>query len=378
MLNAPFSFYIKELGGTEMLVGIAAGGFALTSLLMRPLAGWILDNKSRSIPMIWGLMAVTLITLLYIIFPILGIAIFLRIITGFLFSGVHTSSSTNASDAVPKSRFGEGMGFLGLGNTLASATGPILGLAITASLGFQPLFAISISVLLAAILIARSIQYKTVGQPGKSYNKKFRLLSLFCPEALPASLVMLFICIPHGGISVFIALYGEFSGLGSGGLYFILLAVGTGSTRLFSGRLADKKGEKPMVFISAASALLAMILLTAESSICYYSAGLFFGIAFGISFPAMLAMSMRLVPLEKRGSASSTFFCSNDIGMGLGSIISGWLVTVLGYRPMFGIMTVFVFVYLLTYILWASKSPSAFKNYLLNQSKSANGHSAEV
>jgi MFS family permease len=77
----------------------------------------------------------------------------------------------------------------------------------------------------------------------------------------------------------------------------------------------------------------------------------------------MQAMAVRTVPPEKRGSASSTFLCSADIGSGFGGLIAGALVTVLGYKPMFGIMAIFVFLSLLTYTLWASKSPSAFKNY---------------
>jgi len=365
MLNAPFPFYIKQLGGTELLVGITAAGYSLASLFMRPLAGWMMDNTSRSSLLIWGSLSLILISLLYLIIPVLGIVIALRIISGFLFSGAHTACTTNASDSIPQSRFGEGMGFTGLGNTLATAWGPAVGLIIIASLGFPALFAISVIILLAPALIVRGLSYKTVKHSGSSPEKTEHGFSrLINVHALPASVIMFFASIPYGGVSIFIALYGQYSGLGSGGLFFMLVALGTGSTRLFSGHLADTKGEKPMIIISCGSFLLALLMLIINSTPFYYLAGLFFGLGFGLLFPAMLAMSMRMVPMEKRGSASSTFYCFNDIGNGLGALAAGWLVTIWDYRPMFAVMIIFVILQWLTYSLWASKTPSAFKNYI--------------
>ena len=365
MLNAPFSFYIKQLGGTELLVGVTAGGFALAALLMRPLAGWIIDNRSRSSLLIWGTWSLMLISLLHLFIPILSLVIILRMISGFSFSAVHTASNTNACDSIPKSRFGEGMGFLGLGNSLASALGPALGLVIIARSGFPLLFAVSIAALIGVVLIARGLSFiKVKRNASLSGSPKTGFSTLFNVNALPASVVMLFASIPYSGISAFIALYGEFSGLGSGGFFFMLVALGTGITRLFSGQISDRKGEQSMIVIGNASNLLALLLLLLENSACYYISGLFFGIGFGISVPAMQSMAMRIVPMEKRGSASSTFLSSIDIGYGLGGLTAGWLITILGYRPMFAIMIIFAIISLLIYTLWASKKPSAFKNYI--------------
>jgi len=78
-------------------------------------------------------------------------------------------------------------------------------------------------------------------------------------------------------------------------------------------------------------------------------------------------MAMRVVPIEKRGAATSTFQCSFDISSGLGGLIAGWLVTVFGYRPMFGTLITFVIASLIVYAVWASKTPSAFKVFIQKQ-----------
>jgi len=367
MVSASFPFYIIDLGGTELLVGITAGGYAIAALMMRPFAGWFLDNRSRSGLLLWGALLLIAISVLLLFIPVLSIVIVLRIVSGFLFSGTGTSSTTNVYDTIKQNRFGEGLGFLGLGNTLANALGPALGLAIIAGPGFPPMFAVSVAIMFFAALIMKGFPFKKVIRAEKSPERTKNVFStLFSKDALPAAVVMFFSAIPYAGVSVFIALYGEFSGLGSGALYFALVAVGTGSTRLISGRIADKKGEKPMILAGNSALFLAMLLLLPDFSASYYLSGLFFGLGYGVSIPAMQAMSMRVVPMEKRGSASCTYHCAYDIASGIGGFLAGGLVTVWGYKTMFVSFCIFNVFSVLAYMVWASKTPSAFKVYQRN------------
>ena len=311
-----------------------------------------------------GVIGMAVISVLYLIAPVLSLAVILRLLSGFAFSAAGTACNTNACDIIPKSRFSEGIAFLGLSNTFGSALGPALGLLIMARYGFNAAFVVTALCVLAAVVMAQKLAYKRI--PRRVYlpgHNPMKVSELFNASAVPASVLVLYATTGFGGISAFIALYGQLSGLGSGGLFFVLMAAGTGCTRLFSGHLADKKGELPMVWLGNFSFFLGFLLLLVESSSCYYLSGLFFGIGSGLLYPAMQAMAVRTVPPEKRGSASSTFLCSADIGTGLGGLLAGWLVTMWGYRPMFGVLAIFVVLSLLTYTLWASKTPSAFKVY---------------
>ena len=370
MLNAIFPFYIEHLGGTKMTVGLVAGGFSCMSIFMRPLAGWFLDNRSRSALLRGGAVGLALISLLFMITPVLSLVVAIRLFSALVYAGASTSSNTNACDTIPQNRFGEGMGFFGLGNTLSSALGPAMGLTLMGAYGFNAPFGLTAFLVVLVIWVARGFPFKKIQRrvygPGRHHLK---LSNLFNASALPASAVMLFASAPFGGVSVFTALYGKTSGLGSGALYFALVALGTGSTRLFSGRLADKKGEQPMVVLGSSSFFLASMLLLWESSACYYLSGLLFGWGFGLLAPAMQTMAVRIVPIKKRGAASSTFLCSYDIGYAIGGITAGWLATAWGYRPMFGALSVFTVVAVLIYTRWASKTPSAFKVYQRNRQK---------
>ena len=368
MLSTPFPFYIIELGGTELLVGIVAGGFAIASLVVRPFAGWVLDNSSRKGLLIWGMLSLIIVSLLLLFIPILGVVVILRVTSGFIYSGTSTASTTNIYDTIQPRRFAEGLGYMGLGNTLAMALAPALGLAIIAGWGFDVLFAIGAAVLLLAILLMKGFPFKNVKSREKIPEQYDSFWSkLINVDALPASVVMLFASFPYGGISVFIALYGEFYNMGYAGLYFTLFAIGTGSARLISGRIADKTGEQPMVIIGNTLLFLSLGLLLITHTYSYYISGFIFGIGSGILLPAMQAMSMRIIPVEKRGSASSTYLCSYDIASGVAGILAGWLVTVWGYRSMFAVFGIFPVLSLLVYALWASKTPSAFKVFQRNK-----------
>ena len=360
-----FPFYIKDLGGTEMTVGLTAAGFALSCILMRPAAGWLLDNKSRGGLLKFGVIGLVIISVLFIISPVLSVVVILRLLSGFAFSATGTACNTSAFDTIPKSRFSEGLAFLGLGNTLASALGPALGLMIMARMGFGFAFFTMALFAAGAAGITQKLDFKKIQRriylPGHNQPK---LSDLFNAAALPASVLILFSTAGFSSVNTFIALYGQLSGLGSGGLFFMLLAVGTGSTRLFGGRLADKKGELPMVLIGNICFFTGFLLLLFENSTCYHLSGLFFGIGSGLFNPAMQAMAARTVPPEKLGAATSTFLCFSDIGMGLGGLSAGALVTILGYRPMFAVMIITVVLSLLAYSLWASKTASAFRNYI--------------
>jgi len=364
VLTPVFPFYIKNLGGTEMTVGLAAGGYALASILMRPFAGWILDNRSRSVLLKFGIIGLVLITLLFLTAPVLSLVFILRIISGFVFSGLTTSSNTNVTDIIPKSRFGEGMAFLGLGNTLSSALGPVLGLLIMAHFGFGASFLAAAILVMVAFMATIGLGFKKIEHSDESAPcRRFVLSNLFNKATLPASVLALCTSTVYSGLITFIALYSQISGLGISALYFLLIAVGTGSSRIFSGHLTDKKGEQPNIIVGSIGLMLGLLLLLFVNNITFYLSGLFFGLGFGFVNPALQTMAVRTVPPEKRGSASSTYLVLVDIGSGLGGFVAGLLVTIWGYRPMFGSMTIFIVILWLIYVLWASKTPQAFKNY---------------
>ena len=114
MLQPTLPIYVKELGGTDSVVGLVTGIFTVSALIARPFAGKTLDKIGRKPVFIIGLAIFAASVLAYSWLPIIGLILFFRLIHGFGWGISNTAVNTIASDNIPKARFGEGMGYFSL------------------------------------------------------------------------------------------------------------------------------------------------------------------------------------------------------------------------------------------------------------------------
>ncbi len=367
MLDGSFSFYIIDLGGDNFTVGLTAGLCAVCSLIMRPLTGWFLDNVSRKAIFFVAVIGLIIVPFLFMLFPILAMAMILRCLDGCCWSAASTSSNTNACDIIPRKRYGEGMGYFGLTNSLATAIAPAVGLFIMEAAGFKPLFITCAGVAIVVLLLLSQLKFSALPPKQKVDTNRpllYKIAHLFNKDAIPAAIFIFLAAVPSGAIYSFIALFAAEESLGSGGLFFTLQAIFTGVSRIFAGKIADKKGEGPMVYMSVACFVINIILLVVgHSQLLFCVSACLMGLGLGLCIPAMQTMAVRIVPPERRGSASSTFLCSWDVAWAIGGIIGGVLVDAAGFRAMFAILGVFEILALLYYVFWGRKAPSAFKVY---------------
>lgn len=373
MLVSVFPLYIVALGGSTVTVGIAAAVYAVCSFCMRPIAGWILDNKSRRNIFLAAMVGVVLVPPLYLVITPLVLIIALRGLHALCWSSSSTSISANICDVLPEERFGEGMSFFGLTNGLAMIIGPALGLFIWEELGMPPLFwGISGCGACCLALVSR-IRFRPLEKTGRweaggqSLFKK--AAALFEKEALPASALMCCLCFPGGAIQSFIALFCQETGVGNGGLYFTFQAVGATVVRLFAAKIYDRRGEGPLLYggcFCFFSGLLAFVF--AASPGLFYTGALLYGVGYGVTVPAMQTMSLRTVPARRRGAASSTYLLSYDVSFGLGGLIGGVLAQGVGYRPMFCIMAGGILACFILYRRWGRYQPAAWRVWIMGRS----------
>ena len=168
MLLPALPLYVKELGGDSSLVGLVTGLFTLSALLIRPVAGIFLDRLGRKGIFLAGLGLFILSSYSYALTAGVGVILLLRFLHGFSWGAASTASTTLGTDNIPRSRFGEGMGFVGLSTSLAMAMGPAAGLSIMDELGFRQLFTVSAILGLGALGLALFLRYDPIpkGQGG--------------------------------------------------------------------------------------------------------------------------------------------------------------------------------------------------------------------
>lgn len=353
-----FPYFVKSLGyGTE-IAGLAAMLFSFTSIASRPFIGHAIDTRSRFVVLFAGLIGLVLIPFGYIISASIVLILIFRAINGILLASASTASSTIVTDIVPKKHLGKGLGMFGLSTAISTAIAPALGLAIMKHYGFMAMFAFAACVAVIGLIIA----FSTPRRSPELERKPFKISGIFEKNSVPASLMLFFYMLVFGVIETFIALFATENNLPGGGLYFMIMAAAMVATRLTTGGLVDRYGEKPMIYACNGAMTLALLILGLfPTPALYLLTAVLVGFGFGAMHPAMNAMAMRVIPPARRGAASSTFLCAFDLGMGIGSLGAGILIKDFGYSATFLIMIAGCIACTAYYALYARKHASAFK-----------------
>lgn len=357
MILSTFPFYIEYLGGSEAVAGFAAALFSIIAVVFRPFIGWMLDNGKRKIILIIGLCGMALMPIGYLVFATLYLAFVCRMLHGASLAFSNTSTSTIATDIIPKPRFAEGMGMFGLATALATAVAPALGLALMDYMGFTMLFLFAAVSIVIALILFLMMKVPKVEVEKKPLNLK----GLIDKDAVPASATALVFMLTYGALENFTAKFAAEQNLPSGGIFFAVMAVALLLTRLLAGKVTDRHGESFFAYSCNAAMLIAFLLMGLFPNVAtYLLAAVLAGFGFGGLEPALQSMAVAIAPPERRGSANSTFLCAYDIGIGVGGGIAGVLISSFGYSQMFVIMTVFNILSVVIYVLWGRNHPSSF------------------
>lgn len=348
--------FVEHLGGNDQLIGYVVGIFTFSSLLIRPLAGRTLETKGRGFVYLLGLSIFVLSVGTYGFLVGIFFLFMMRIVQGVGWGFSTTASGTIATDLIPPSRRGEGMGYFGLSGNLALAFGPSLGLALTTKLSFTVFFLICALFGLIALILSSRIQYKKVEQePVKADSFSS---ALYEKSALQPAILLFFITVTFGGIASFLPLYTAQKHISGIQWYFLLYAIALLLSRTFAGQIYDRKGHVAVFVPGALLVLSAMILLAwLPSSLILYLAALLYGLGFGTIQPALQAWAIEKALPHRKGMANATFYSFFDLGVGVGAMVFGQIGHVLGYRSIYiaAAFSVLLSMLLYVYLLWRNR-----------------------
>ncbi|EHP48840.1 MFS transporter [Odoribacter laneus] len=330
-------FYLKEqfMAGKSM-IGFILSCYTLACLCIRPFSGYLLDTFSRKPLYLLSYLVFTIIFGGYMIAGALALFITLRIVHGAAFGMVSVAGNTIVIDILPSSRRGEGLGYYGLANNIAMSFGPMAGLFMHGTCSYAFIF--SCSLISGSLgLIMASLVRTPYKQPIK--REPLSLDRFFLLKGLPAGVSLLLLSIPYGMTTSYIAMYAEEIGIQtSSGLYFTFMAVGLAVSRIFSGRQVDKGRITLVISLGMYLASASFFALSACERLMLWNAtftshlflgiALLQGVAFGTMFPAFNTLFVNLAPNSQRGTATSTYLTSWDVGIGIGLMSGGTIAQV--------------------------------------------------
>jgi MFS family permease len=348
--------FVEHLGGNDQLIGFVVGIFTFSALLIRPYAGHALETKGRRFVYLLGL-AIFVLSVGSFGFAASIILLFvIRIVQGVGWGFSTTASGTIATDLIPASRRGEGMGYYGLSGNLALAFGPALGLALSGVLSFLQLFLICAALGLAALLLSSTIRYKQVEKA--AVNTVTIKWDFYEKTAIKPSVLLFFITVTFGGIATFLPLYAASKHISGIQWYFLFYALALMLTRTFAGKLYDTRGHRAIFIPGALLILAAMILLAwLPNSGILYLAAILYGFGFGSIQPALQAWSIEEAAMNRKGMANATFFSFFDLGIGIGAMAFGQIGHMFGYSSIYRTAALSVCIAIILYLFLLRKSP---------------------
>ena len=321
------------IGGDDAAAGLAFGVFALSALVLRPIAGRLADVHGRR-PLLLGgaLLAATSLALMALAENFVVI-VALRLLAGVAEAAFFVAGFAALADLAPPARLGEALSYNSLGLYLGIALGPPLGEVLVRMSGFGFAWAGAAALAVAAAGLSLLVGETRVDTPPDDGKRR-----LIHRPALPIALGFLASLVAMGGFLAFASLYAVRVGLANASLALLVYGGTVVVCRVAFARVPDRL--PPLSLGAAALGMIALGLVVAAS--WPSPAGLLLGAvitAVGISFstPAFFSAIFATASPSQRGVASGTASAAIDLGLGLGPIVLGLVADPFGIRWAFGV-----------------------------------------
>jgi len=286
--------------------------------------------------------------------------VILRALTGIGWGISMTATLTMCSDLAPVERLAHSMGIIGVAGLLSSALGPLLAEEVINRFGFSALFNTSLAFLFASFLCVLLTREVARQDNSQQFHKLKSLLNVSILTLLLISTLPIAHGAIRGAVVYFIALFGKSIPLDRVGPFFLCFSGAAVLTRLGIGGLSDKYGRKQVIFPAVCIISFNLLLISQVKSLwMFILTGIIGGFGQGLIFPAVTTYIIDILGRENKGLAISLYLAFFDIGMGFGSTFFGWISDLYGYRKMYLLAGIVLF---LVSVLFTWKAPSPEKN----------------
>lgn len=350
MLSTTIANFSMTLSGTQAVAGLVAGAFSISSIIVRPICGYLIDRKKKKKIYLLSLATILLGALGYSVSGSNVMLALFRLIHGIGWGFATTVGMTMASNTAPEGKVGECMGVYGLANVLAMALAPNLGSYTSETYGYPAMFLTAAATVICAIIALYFVGEQTASEKTKEFS--ISIDSLLLKEAIFPACVMLLNGMAYSAITTFLIPYCKEVGIQNPSLFFSVYSVVILFVRLSSGRIVDKKGPGYIIVPGGFFFAIALCLLGGlKSAAMLYAAAVCLGLGYSATLSTLMAVAFMRTTHDRRGIASSTINVGMDLGTGLGSTVAGALAVQFSYSTTYYLLIIPVAIAVLVFVL---------------------------
>lgn len=356
--------YCQEIGITGSKVGIVLTAMSVATILFRPVAGYLLDNFNRYRVYLLFLALFCLAFPAFIAFPFFAALIIIRLYMGAVYSVCGSATMTLAGDVLPQSKITEGISRFAFTVSIGMAVGPFAGIQVQNHLNSKASFLTVFAITVVAFICVSCCRIRYP----KVQRKKFSIKDSIHRPALPFMFNMMFLMIPYGAVIAYSSILAQDKGLTAFLPYFyVTLVAGMLLSKLSTQKMIDAGKHKVLVYVSLVILIITMAsYLFLNTGIHMLIAGFFFGLGYGILQPLFQSFVTGTTPAPQRGVANATYMLSYDIGIGIGSLLMGFLQGPIGLPAGFALTAIAYIIGFIVYIAYVDRYYRKLKNALQN------------
>ncbi|MBL3656501.1 MFS transporter [Fulvivirga sediminis] len=316
--------YLTSLGG-EDYKGYIIAVFTLTAMISRPFSGKLADTVGRVPVMVIGALVCCVMGLVYpLVTTIIGFFI-LRFFHGFSTGFKPTGTVAYVADIVPDNRRGEALGLSSLFGTLGMSAGPAMGSQLKICFSLDVMFYTSSALALLSILILAGMKETLQNkQKFKWSHLTIRSNEIYHPKAIAPAIVLGLTIFSFGTVLTVVPDFTSYLGIENKGVYFTVFTLSSLLIRIFAGKASDKYGR--VVVLKTACVLYALSMVItgfATDEVTLLAGAAVFGLGTGMNSPTIYAWVADRCDFRTRGRGMATAFIALELGIMLGSILSG-------------------------------------------------------
>lgn len=334
----------EQLGGDAALAGLLVSLSGFASIAAMPVAGVLADRIGVRTVLIAS-SVIAILGLAIILLSLTTPSVFLsRVLFGGGNAGVATALTAWVVAVIPADRRGRALGLFGLNVWVGLALGPVIGESLYRNSGYVAVWAASIALQSAALLLASFVRKAprsmTSGITATPSERRGRWLLVARTITAPG-IVALAAWAAEGLMVAFLIQHLEQHGLATSGLLgaanvFAIFAASVIATRLALGGLPDRWGPTPTARAALVVLALGLAVFAFADSFALAAVGaVLVGAGYSPLYPALTMLATSDLPAQVRSSGLGLFSAMTSVGYSAGALLGGVLIATFDSRTSF-------------------------------------------
>jgi MFS family permease len=316
----PF-FVTGPLGSGTAGLGLALGAFSVATLVLRPVAGRLVDRSGRRVLLMLGAGLFTVMIAAHLVVTDLWLLIVVRGMLGIGESFYWVAGVAVLVDLAPPGRVGEAVSWSSVTLFLGIALGPGIGQLLLRGGGFTAAWVGG--AVLASVATLLLVRVPETGQPSPGGPRSG---PWFHRAAIRPGLALFTGVAATAGFLALVGLRATEVGFAAWSVVPLAYGAIVVGCRIVFARLPDRMPPLSLGAGSLATCTVGLVVLAAVPS----SAGLLSGatiLALGVAFltPAIFTAVFAAVPSHERGAVAGTTTVFIDLGLGGGPMLLGFI-----------------------------------------------------